>query len=200
MPLMSSPHDAAPSTVTRTSVPGARRRRPVASATGWFLASRTSRSRPPTARNRGVPTVAPPAFCAGPDDGRRLLRLQVDPVDRLRRRVDARTAHRQARGPSPRGRSGAAPSAGVNVKSVACADRHHAVQPVETGHDVGPHGRDDRRADLRGLGRLQLAVGVGQQVERLASGRRRRGRSPARDLGRGPPGPNRAPPDRRWPS
>ncbi len=61
MPMMSLPHEVEPLTFTRVSVPlpfvsaGRQRHR-------TFFASRISRSGPPTARNRGVETVAPLAF------------------------------------------------------------------------------------------------------------------------------------------
>ena len=59
---MSSPHEVAPFTFTRVSVP-----LPASSALrqrhSTFFESRMSRSRPPTASWTGVAAVAPAAFC-----------------------------------------------------------------------------------------------------------------------------------------
>ena len=85
------------------------------------------------------------AFWPDADDDRRLLGLEVDPVDGLRRAVEHVRRAVRARGPARRGRS-AAPSAGLNVNRSSRADRDDAVQPVQARDRPAPGaGRCARR-------------------------------------------------------
>ena len=144
MPMMSSPSEAEPSSVTLVSVPlpaslDGRQRH------STFLASRISRSWPPTPevarRRRPSPLLF---FVPCLHDERGLLRLEVDPVDGLGR---ASMTYGSPSGPWTIAlRSNGVGAFGrLEREQVGRGDRDDAVQPVEAGVDLPPQRRDDGR-------------------------------------------------------
>ena len=195
MPMMSSPHDVEPLTLTRTSVPlpfvSAGRQRH-----STFLASRISRSGPPTVRKRGVETVPPATFWPDLADHGRLPRLEVDPVDGLRRAIDdVRGAVGAADHRSQVDRRGAVGRR--EGEQGGRRDRDDPVQAVEAGERLLAQRRDDRIADARPPWRRRAAGRRRSAAGAPGEDRRRRGRS------RDPspwPGPTVAASIARWPA
>ena len=165
MPMMSSPSEAEPSSLTLVKRALARVvGRPPAPQHVLGVEDQQVLATDPEEAWRGDG----PALVLGPllDDERGFLRLEADPVDGLGRLVDdVRVAIGPADHLAQVERVGAfGRREGVEIGR---GDRDHAVQAVQAGVDLLPQRREDGRADVRRGGDVELLVRIGEQVEGL---------------------------------